>query len=177
MVDSSESIGPDNFSVIKNFVNFIVDHVPIGLNAARVGVVLYSHISKVEVSLEEEAIRDEIKSKVLSMDYLGEGTFTGTAIQRANQVFKVARPAVNKVAIIITDGQADPRDRVNLESAVREAQGNNVEMFVIGAVKETHPQYEDIKKEFNLIASDPDTDHVYLIDEFKKLPGDHLMIS
>lgn len=176
MIDSSESVGPDNFNVIKDFVNSLVDRASIGPDAARVGVVLYSHIDRVEVSLEEEAIRDEIKSKVRSVVYLGEGTYTGSAIQRANQVFKAVRTAVNKVAIIITDGQADTRDPVNLESAMREAQGNNIEMFVIGVVKETHPLYEDIKKEFNLIASDPDTDHVYLIDEFKTLPGDHLMI-
>uniref|UniRef100_A0A3Q3IU63 VWFA domain-containing protein n=1 Tax=Monopterus albus TaxID=43700 RepID=A0A3Q3IU63_MONAL len=121
--------------------------------------------------------KSTIKSAVRSMIYLGEGTFTGSAIQQANQVFKAARVGVRKVAIIITDGQADKRDSVSLESAVAEAQGSNIEMFVIGVVNESDPLCEEFKKEINLIASDPDSSHVYLTDEFKTLPGDSVLWS
>lgn len=171
VIDSSESVGPDNFNVIKDFVNALIDRASVSRDTTRVGVVLYSHINVVVVSLRQEATRDEIKSAVRSMTYLGEGTFTGSAIQQANQVFKAARAGVRKVAIIITDGQADKRDSVSLERAVKEAQGSNIEMFVIGVVNESDPLYEDFKKELNLMASDPDTDNVYLIDDFKTLPA------
>ncbi|XP_070691171.1 collagen, type XXVIII, alpha 1b [Pempheris klunzingeri] len=171
VIDSSESVGPDNFNVIKDFVNALIDRASVNRDTTRVGLVLYSHINMVVVSLRQEATRDEVKSAVRSMTYLGEGTFTGSAIQQANQVFRAARAGVRKVAIIITDGQADKRDAVSLESAVSEAQGSNIEMFVIGVVNESDPLYEDFKKELNLMASDPDSDHVYLIDEFKTLPA------
>ncbi|XP_074508970.1 uncharacterized protein LOC141778537 [Sebastes fasciatus] len=171
VIDSSESVGPDNFNVIKDFVNALIDRASVSRDTTRVGVVLYSHINLVLVSLRQEASRDEIKSVVRSMTYLGEGTFTGSAIQQANQVFKAARAGVRKVAIIITDGQADKRDAVSLESAVSEAQGSNIETFVIGVVNESDPLYEEFKKELNLMASDPDSDHLYLIDEFKALPA------
>uniref|UniRef100_A0A3Q3ES41 Collagen alpha-1(XXVIII) chain n=1 Tax=Labrus bergylta TaxID=56723 RepID=A0A3Q3ES41_9LABR len=170
VIDSSESVGPDNFNVIKDFVNALIDRASVSRDTTRVGVVLYSHNNMVVVSLRQEATRDEIKSKVRSMTYMGEGTYTGRAIQTANQVFKEARAGVKKVAIIITDGQADKRDVVSLESAVSEAQRSNVEMFVIGVVNESEPLYEDFRKELDLMASDPDSDHVYLIDEFKALP-------
>ncbi|XP_035527728.1 collagen, type XXVIII, alpha 1b [Morone saxatilis] len=169
VIDSSESVGPDNFNVIKDFVNALIDRASVSRDTTRVGVVLYSHINMVVVNLRQEATRDEIKSAVRSMTYLGEGTFTGSALQQANQVFKAARAGVRKVAIIITDGQADKRDAVSLESAVSEAQGNNIERFVIGVVNESDPLYEEFKKELSLMASDPDSDHVYLIDEFKTL--------
>ncbi|XP_026172903.1 collagen, type XXVIII, alpha 1b [Mastacembelus armatus] len=169
VIDSSESVGPEHFNVIKDFVNALIDRASVSREATRVGVVLYSHINMVVVSLRQEATRDEIKSAVRSMTYLGEGTFTGSAIQQANQVFKAARAGVRKVAIVITDGQADKRDSVSLEGAVREAQGSNIEMFVIGVVNESDPLFEEFKKELNLMASDPDSEHVYLISEFKKL--------
>ncbi|KAE8289237.1 Collagen alpha-1(XXVIII) chain Precursor [Larimichthys crocea] len=171
VIDSSESVGPDNFNVIKDFVNALIDRASVNRDTTRIGVVLYSHINMVVVSLRQEASRDEIKSAVRSMTYLGEGTFTGSAIQQANQVFKSARAGVRKVAIIITDGQADKRDEVSLESAVSEAQGSNIETFVIGVVNESDPLYEEFKKEINLMASDPDSDHVYLIEDFKTLPA------
>ncbi|KAM3614078.1 uncharacterized protein V6R79_009784 [Siganus canaliculatus] len=171
VIDSSESVGPDNFNVIKDFVNAIIDRASVSRDTTRVGVVLYSHLTQVVISLRQEASRDEVKSAVRSMVYLGEGTFTGSAIHQANQVFKAARSGVRKVAIIITDGQADKRDTVSLESAVAEARGSNVEMFVIGVVNDSDPLYEEFKKELHLMASDPDSEHTYLIDDFKTLPA------
>lgn len=175
VIDSSESVGPDNFDMIKDFVNALIDKASVSRDTTRVGVVLYSHINMVVVNLRQEASRDEIKSAVRSMTYLGEGTFTGSAIQQTNQVFKEGRAGVKKVAIIITDGQADKRDVVSLERAVSESQGSNIETFVIGVVNESDPLYEDFKKELHLMASDPDSDHVFLTDEFKTLPGGPLV--
>lgn len=172
MIDSSESVGPDNFNIIKDFVNALIDRVSVSRDATRVGVVLYSHINIVVVDLGQEVTRDEIKSRVRSMTYLGEGTFTGSAIQKANQVFKLARPGVRKVAIVITDGQADKRDVMSLESAVSEAQRANIEMFVIGVVNQSDPYFEEFKKELNLMASKPDSEHVFLIENFRTLPGE-----
>lgn len=175
MIDSSESVGPENFNVIKDFVNALIDRASVSREITRVGVVLYSHINMVVVNLEQDTTRDEIKSAVRSMSYLGEGTFTGSAIHKANQVFKAARPGVRKVGIIITDGQADKRDAVSLESAVTEAQRSNIEMFVIGVVNQSDPLYDDFQEELNLMASDSDGNHLYLIDEFTTLPGDDVI--
>ncbi|XP_021450207.1 collagen alpha-1(XXVIII) chain-like [Oncorhynchus mykiss] len=171
VIDSSESVGPDNFNVVKDFVNALVDRASVSRETTHVGVVLYSHINMVVVSLHQQASRDQVKAAVRTMTYLGEGTFTGSAIHQANQVFRAARPGVRKVAIVITDGQADERDTVRLEEAVKEANGSNIEMFVIGVVNESDPLYEEFKKELHLMASDPDREHVYLIDDFRTLPA------
>ncbi|XP_064804511.1 collagen alpha-1(XXVIII) chain-like [Oncorhynchus masou masou] len=171
VIDSSESVGPDNFNVVKDFVNALVDRASVSRETTRVGVVLYSHIDMVVVSLHQQASRDQVKKAVRTMTYLGEGTFTGSAIHQANQVFQAARPGVRKVAIVITDGQADVRDSVRLEEAVKEANGSNIETFVIGVVNQSDPLYEEFKKELHLMASDPDSEHVYLIDDFRTLPA------
>ncbi|CAL8248694.1 unnamed protein product [Lota lota] len=169
VIDSSESVGPENFDVVKDFVNALVDRASVGPETTRVGVVLYSHENREVVNLGEERSRDQIKSAVRSMPYMGEGTFTGSAIHRANRVFVAARRGVRKVAIVITDGQADERDSVSLEGAVREAHGSGIEMFVIGVVNQSDALYQQFRKELHLMASDPDEEHVYLIKDFATL--------
>lgn len=171
MVDSSKSVGPENFEVVKDFVNALIDQVSVSQEASRVGVVLYSQMNMVVVSLTQRSSQGDIKAAVGKMPYLGEGTFTGSAFNRATQLFKAARPGVRKVAVVLTDGQADPRDlRLLAETAAR-AHPQGIEIFVVGVVNRTDPLYEEFQAEMNVIASDPDEEHVYLIDDFRTLPG------
>ncbi|KAM3858204.1 collagen, type XXVIII, alpha 1a [Diretmus argenteus] len=171
VIDSSESVGPENFELVKDFVNALIDRVSVSREASRVGVVLYSHVDVVVASLQQQSSQEDLKTAIRKMPYLGEGTFTGSAIHRANQLFRAARPGVRKVAIVLTDGQADRRDAVQPESAADEAHAAGVEVFVIGVVNKTDPLYEQFQAEMKAIASDPDPEgYVYLIDDFMTLP-------
>jgi len=172
VIDSSESVGPENFDVVKDFVNSLVDRASVGPDTTRVGVVLYSHVNTVVLGLGRDASADHVKSAVRAMPYMGEGTFTGSAIHSANRVFLAARHGVRKVAIVITDGQADDRDVVSLEGAVKEAHGSGIEMFVVGVVNRSDALYEQFKKELHLMASDPDEEHVYLVKDFDMLTSE-----
>ncbi|TSK20128.1 Collagen alpha-1(XXVIII) chain [Bagarius yarrelli] len=169
VIDSSESVGPENFELIKDFVNSLIDRVSVKPNVTHVGIVLYSHMTAVISDLSRPLTRDEVKSAVHRMPYMGEGTYTGSAIHRANQLFRSARPGVWRVAVVITDGQVDQRDVVKLEDAVRDAHSSGVEMFVVGVVNQSEPFYESFKRELESIASDPDEEHIYLISDFRKL--------
>ncbi|XP_078460509.1 uncharacterized protein LOC144724991 [Lampetra planeri] len=170
VIDSSESVGPDNFEIIKEFVNALVDKLTVGRNATRVGMVLYSLEVRLEFSLTRHVTHHDLRQAVHRMPYLGEGTHTGTAIRKAVQEgFQGSRPGVQKFAIVITDGQTDKREAVKLDMAVREAHAANIEMFAIGIVNMTDPTQADFIRELNLIATDPDDEHVYLIDDFNTL--------
>lgn len=171
VIDSSESVGPDNFDIIKDFVNVLIDRMSVSPNMTHVGVVLYSHKTTVISSLDQQTSRDEVKAAVRRMVYMGEGTYTGSAIGQANQLFRLARPGVRKVALVITDGQVDKRDVVRLEDAVQIAHSDGIEMFVIGVVNQSNPFYRDFKTELESIASDPDEEHIYLISDFRTLPA------
>ncbi len=171
MIDSSESVGPENFELVKDFVNALIDRLSVSREATRIGVVLYSHVDMVVVSLQQQSSQDDVKAAVRKMPYLGEGTFTGSAIHRANQLFLASRPGVRKVAVVLTDGQADPRDVMQFQETATEAHAKGAEMFVIGVVNKTDPLYEEFQAEMNVIASDPDEEHVYLIDDFRSLPS------
>ncbi|XP_043931420.1 collagen alpha-1(XXVIII) chain [Protopterus annectens] len=170
VIDSSESVGPENFEIIKNFVIALTDRLTVGRNATRIGLVLYSLEVRLEFDLNRFTNQQDIKQAVRNMLYMGEGTYTGTAIRKATQEgFFAARNGVRKVAIVITDGQTDKREPVKLDLAVREAHAANIEIYTIGIANTTDTSQEEFLEELNLIASDPDAEHMYLIDAFDTL--------
>ncbi|XP_068189888.1 collagen, type XXVIII, alpha 1a isoform X1 [Antennarius striatus] len=169
VIDSSESVGPNNFELVKDFVNTLIDQLPVSPEASRVGVVLYSHMDVVVANLQQQSSRDHIKEAIRQMPYLGQGTFTGGAIHQATRMFQASRPGVRKVAVVLTDGQADPRDVMQLAESATEAHAQGIEMFAVGVMNRTDPLYEDFQDEMNVIASDEE--HVYLIDDFRNLPA------
>uniref|UniRef100_A0A3Q1IWW3 Collagen alpha-1(XXVIII) chain n=1 Tax=Anabas testudineus TaxID=64144 RepID=A0A3Q1IWW3_ANATE len=172
VIDSSESVGPENFEIIKDFVTRLVDRITVGRNATRIGLVLYSLDVQLEFNLARYMSKQDVKQAIRKMPYMGEGTHTGTAIRKANQeAFFGARPGVRKVAIVITDGQTDKREPVKLDIAVREAHAANIEMYALGIVNSSDPTQAEFLRELNLIASDPDSEHMYLIDDFNTLPA------
>ncbi|KAM4560406.1 uncharacterized protein PAE49_012605 isoform 2-T2 [Odontesthes bonariensis] len=171
VIDSSESVGPENFNIIKDFVTALVDRVTVGRNATRVGLVLYSREVKLMFNLARYTTKEDIKQAIRNLPYLGEGTYTGTAIRKATQeAFYSSRQGVSKVAIVITDGQTDKRESVKLDIAVREAHAANIEMFAMGILNTSDPAQADFLRELNLIASDPDSEHMLPIDDFNTLP-------
>uniref|UniRef100_A0A8C0IGH9 VWFA domain-containing protein n=1 Tax=Bubo bubo TaxID=30461 RepID=A0A8C0IGH9_BUBBB len=171
VIDSSESVGPDNFNIIKTFMKTVIDKVSANHVTTRIGIINFSHKVELVSSLKQYTTKEHLKSAVDKMPYFGEGTYTASAIQKAIQLFQAARPAVRKVAVVITDGQADTRDKVQLNTVVREAHATNIEIFVIGIVQMTDPHYDDFLREMQLIATDPDEEHVYQIDDFMTLSG------
>ncbi|NWV02346.1 COSA1 protein, partial [Ptilonorhynchus violaceus] len=166
VIDSSESVGPDNFNIIKTFMKTFIDKVSASHATTRIGIINFSHKVDLVSSLKQYTTKEYLKSAVDKMPYLGEGTYTASAIQEAILLFQAARPAVRKVAVVVTDGQADSRDKVQLDTVVREAHATNIEIFVIGIVQRTDPHYDDFLKEMQLIATDPDEEHVHQIDDF-----------
>ncbi|XP_068791027.1 collagen alpha-1(XXVIII) chain isoform X1 [Struthio camelus] len=169
VIDSSESVGPDNFNIVKTFMKAIIDKVSANHATTRIGIINFSHKVELVSSLKQYTTKEHLKSAVDKMPYLGEGTFTASAIEEAVKLFEAARPAVRKVAVVITDGQADTRDKVQLDTVVRKAHASNIEIFVIGIVQRADLHYDDFLKEMQLIATDPDAEHVYQIDDFMTL--------
>ncbi|XP_061579532.1 collagen, type XXVIII, alpha 2a [Cololabis saira] len=172
VIDSSESVGPENFEIIKDFVTRLVDRTTVGRNATRIGLVLYSLDVSLEFNLARYTSKEDVKQAIRKMLYMGEGTYTGTAIRKATQeAFFSSRTGVTKVAVVITDGQTDKREPVKLDMAVREAHAANIEMYAIGIVNSSDTTQAEFLRELNLIASDPDSEHMYLIDDFNTLPA------
>uniref|UniRef100_A0A096M4M5 VWFA domain-containing protein n=1 Tax=Poecilia formosa TaxID=48698 RepID=A0A096M4M5_POEFO len=171
VIDSSESVGPENFEVVKDFVNAIIDQFTVSQEASRIGVVHYSHLNTVVVDLQQQSSREEIKAAVRAMPYLGEGTFTGSAMLQARKVFRDSRPHVRKVAVVLTNVLLDQRDLVQFKETASENHAEGIEVLIIGVVKKTDPLYEEFLSEMKTVASDPKEEHVYIIDDFLLLPA------
>uniref|UniRef100_A0A3P9L7L4 Collagen type XXVIII alpha 1 chain n=1 Tax=Oryzias latipes TaxID=8090 RepID=A0A3P9L7L4_ORYLA len=169
VIDSSESVGPENLEMVKDFVNALIDQMTVSWEASRVGVVLYSHEGMVVVNLQQQLSQQAIRDAVRGMPYLGEGTFTGTAIRQATQLFQASRLGVRKMALVFTDGQTDPKDSVPLNEAVAAAHADGIKTIAVGVRSKRKPLFEEFLAEIKTIASDPDEDHIYLVEDFRSL--------
>ncbi|OCT75709.1 hypothetical protein XELAEV_18030895mg [Xenopus laevis] len=169
IIDSSESVGPENFHIIKQFVNKLIDKISSDQTASKVGIINFSHKVEVVAHIGQLTKKENLREAVNRMNYLGEGTYTATAIKKSTELFLQSSRDVKKIAIVITDGQADNRDTMRLDLVVKEAHSINVEMYVIGVVDTHDPNYVLFRNEMDLIASDPDADHVFQINDFSTL--------
>ncbi|XP_059519973.1 collagen alpha-6(VI) chain [Myotis daubentonii] len=109
LVDSSGSIGLDNFIKMKTFMKSLVSKSQIGADRVQVGVVQFSDINKEEFQLNKYISQSEISDAIDRMPHIGQTTMTGSALTFVSQYFspaKGARPKVRKFLILITDGEA-----------------------------------------------------------------------
>ncbi|XP_007935020.1 collagen alpha-6(VI) chain [Orycteropus afer afer] len=109
LVDSSGSIGLENFGKMKTFMKNLVSKSQIGADRVQIGVVQFSHINKEEFPLNRYMSPREISDAIDRMPHLGETTLTGSALNFVSQYFspaKGARSNVRKFLILITDGEA-----------------------------------------------------------------------
>nr|XP_042137484.1 collagen alpha-6(VI) chain isoform X1 [Peromyscus maniculatus bairdii] len=109
LVDSSGSIGPENFSKMKMFMKNLVSKSQIGPDRVQIGVVQFSHENKEEFQLNTFKSQSDISDAIDRMTLIGETTLTGSALTFVSQYFspdKGARPNVRKFLILITDGEA-----------------------------------------------------------------------
>ncbi|KAH0621745.1 hypothetical protein JD844_023364 [Phrynosoma platyrhinos] len=140
IIDSSESIGYNNFSLEKNFVINVVSRLgsiakdPKSETGARVGVVQYSHEGTFEaIQLNDKRIDSlsSFKEAVKKLEWIAGGTWTLSALQFAyNTLIKETRREKARVfAVVVTDGRHDPRDN---DSHLQALCGGDVIVTAIG---------------------------------------------
>lgn len=109
LVDSSGSIGLENFIKMKTFMKNLVSKSQIRADRVQIGVVQFSDVNKEEFQLNRYTSQGEISDAIDRMAHIGETTLTGSALTFVSQYFspaKGARPNVRKFLILITDGEA-----------------------------------------------------------------------
>uniref|UniRef100_A0A669QC74 Collagen alpha-1(VI) chain n=1 Tax=Phasianus colchicus TaxID=9054 RepID=A0A669QC74_PHACC len=126
VLDSSESIGLQNFQIAKDFIIKVIDRlskderVKFEPGESRVGVVQYSHNNTQELVAMGDANIDNIgalKQAVKNLKWIAGGTHTGEALQFSKENLLRRFTSTNNVAIVITDGRSDTlRDRTPLTS-------------------------------------------------------------
>lgn len=123
VLDSSESVGLQNFTLEKEFIIRIINKITkFSKNknepGSRVGVVQYSHEGTQElVSMDDPKITSlsQLKRAVKNMRWIAGGTYTGEALDFALRAFGTSQLS-SKAAIVLTDGRSDTRDSKPLSS-------------------------------------------------------------
>ena len=113
VLDSSTSVGDDNWKLQLNFVNNLLGPLNIGPKADRVGFITYNTDAKLQFDFDKYTTTDGVTKAVLGTKFTEGITSTGDALMLArNKLLSKARPDAAKLVFLVTDGQtnngADP---------------------------------------------------------------------
>ncbi|KAH0627278.1 hypothetical protein JD844_002801 [Phrynosoma platyrhinos] len=143
LVDSSFSIGHENFKKMKNFMRELVNRSDIGQDKVRVGVVQFSDTSEEVFQLNKHSTKSDIIEAIGNMAPILKNTFTGEALRFVSDYFqpaKGARLSVNKILVLITDGEA--RDEV--KTPATELRDKGIIIYSVGVFNANKTQLEEI---------------------------------
>ncbi|MEQ2179831.1 Matrilin-4, partial [Goodea atripinnis] len=113
LIDGSKSVRPQNFELVKKFVNQVVDSLDVSAHGTRIGLVQYSSRVRTEFPLNMYHTAEDIKAAVMKVDYMEKGTMTGLALkhmlENSFSEAEGARPAsrnIPRVGLVFTDGRS-----------------------------------------------------------------------
>uniref|UniRef100_A0A7N8WWI5 Collagen type XXII alpha 1 chain n=1 Tax=Mastacembelus armatus TaxID=205130 RepID=A0A7N8WWI5_9TELE len=165
ILDTSSSVGKENFEKIRQWVANLVESFDVAPDKTRVAVVRYSDRPTTEFNLARHRTLEDVKRASANIRYLGGNTMTGDAISyTTNNIFTErngARPiarGIQRVAILLTDGRS--QDYV-LEPSKAAAKAG-IRMFAVGIG-------EALKEELEEIAADPKNAHVFHVTDFNAI--------
>ncbi|KAL4629405.1 cartilage matrix protein-like [Arapaima gigas] len=162
LIDGSKSVRPENFELVKKFINQIVDKLDVAADRAHVGLVQYSSAVRQEFPLGRHNNKKELKDAVKKMAYMERGTMTGQALRYlVDSSFtpnQGARPGVAKVGIVFTDG----RSQDYIGDAAKKAKEQGFEMYAVGVGNA-------VEDELREIASEPVGEHYFYTADFKTM--------
>uniref|UniRef100_A0A8C1JZV0 Matrilin 4 n=1 Tax=Cyprinus carpio TaxID=7962 RepID=A0A8C1JZV0_CYPCA len=162
LIDGSKSVRPQNFELVKQFVNQVVDQLDVSPKGTRVGLVQYSSRVRTEFPLSMYQTKEEIKKAVMNVDYMEKGTMTGLALKHMveNSFSEAdgARPAeknIPRVGLVFTDG----RSQDDIQEWAKKAKEAGITMYAVGVGKA-------VEDELREIASEPVEKHFFYTADF-----------
>ncbi|CAL1578254.1 unnamed protein product [Knipowitschia caucasica] len=159
VIDGSSSVGTGNFRTVLQFVANVTREFEISDTDTRVGAVQYTYEQRLEFAFGQYNNKAELLNAIKRINYWSGGTSTGAAITyAAEQLFSKSKPNKRKIMIVITDGRS--YDDVRAPALAVHRQG--VIAYSIGIAWAAQDELE-------YIATDPDKEHSYFVDEFDNL--------
>ena len=169
ILDQSGSVGLHNHGLAIQFILNVIQFFSISLDTTRVGFVAYSRRAHLEFDLDDFNSANSLTERIMRINYRGGSTATAlglnyTAFIQNPDNNRGARPASNgipKVAILITDGKSN---RFPLTYAVPYLKSIGVQVYALGIA---NPDVAELQ----FIASDPDSNHVFLLNSYNDAAG------
>ena len=171
MVDSSASVKEPDFRVGLDFVVNVCQFFNIGYpEGTRIALIRFSSFPKIIFRFNTFINKNDVLDAIRATTYEAGGTRTDLALLKAHkQIFgnpaNGVRPkelGVPRVLVLLTDGRSTSgMDAIVNSSTLLRQDGVNI--FVIAIGKNINQQ------ELNIIASDPDADHVVSSNTFAEV--------
>ncbi|KFZ62360.1 Vitrin, partial [Antrostomus carolinensis] len=159
VIDGSSSVGTSNFRTVLQFVANISKEFEISDTDTRIGAVQYTYEQRLEFSFDKYSTKQDVLNAIKRISYWSGGTSTGAAISYASeQLFSKSKPNKRKIMILITDGRS--YDDVSVPAMA--AHQNGVIAYSVGVAWAAQDELE-------AIATDPDKEHSFFVDEFDNL--------
>uniref|UniRef100_A0A8C2ME60 Collagen, type VI, alpha 4 n=1 Tax=Cricetulus griseus TaxID=10029 RepID=A0A8C2ME60_CRIGR len=164
LVDSSTSIGPQNFQKVKNFLHSVVSGLLIGSDRVQVGLVQYSDSIYPAFQLKQSSLKSTVLERIRNLSYSTGGTNTGSALEfiRANYLTEMsgsrAKDGVPQIVILVTDGESNDE----VQDAADQLKRDGVFVYVVGI------NVQDVQ-ELQKIASEPFDKFLFNMENFSIL--------
>ncbi|KAG9339037.1 hypothetical protein JZ751_024232 [Albula glossodonta] len=159
VIDGSSSVGTGNFRTVLQFVANVTREFEISDTDTRVGAVQYTYEQRMEFGLGQHNSKAALLSAIRAIEYWSGGTSTGAAIKFASdKLFSQSKPNKRKIMIVITDGRS--YDDVRAPALTLHSSGAIAYSVGIAWAAQEELEY---------IATDPDKDHSFFVEDFDNL--------
>ncbi|XP_008518093.2 collagen alpha-4(VI) chain-like [Equus przewalskii] len=164
LVDSSTSIGPQNFQKVKNFLRSVVLGLDIGSDQVQVGLAQYNDNIYPAFQLNQYPLKSVVLEQIQNLPYRTGGTNTGSALEfiRTNYLTEAAgsraKDRVPQIVILVTDGESNDE----VQEAADRLKEDGVLVYVVGV------NVQDIQ-ELQKIASKPFEKFLFSTENFNIL--------
>ena len=171
VLDSSSSVNPTNFQIGLQFIIKVCQYFDISYPlGTRVAVITYTNSPTIIFHFNTFIRKQDVLNAIAAIQYQGGGTRTDLALSEAyTKLFENpdngVRPkelGVPRVLVLLTDGKTTSgTDSIIQPSNLLRNEGVNIFVIRIG------PNINE--NELEIIASDPDSDHVILLKSFEEI--------
>ena len=169
ILDSSGSIGVDNYQTVKEFVYNFTEVLDIEPDRNRVSVTIFGNTGSVVFGFDQYNNKTALLEAIEGVPYLRQGTNTADGLCKVmNNVLtnssQLRLLSVFKLVIVLTDGRSNriSSECGNISQAAatfcRFAQDNSVLVYVVGVTNRVN------MKELELIATSPE--YITHLDSF-----------
>lgn len=165
LVDSSRSIGQENFEHVRQFLYSLTQSLhQVGGDGFKFAMVQYNSKPETEFKLNTYPTTRGVLAHIKAMSYRSGGTRTGMGLDFLTRVHlntaagSRAVEGVAQVVVVLTDGRS--QDDVAMPAQVLRMAG--VEMFAVGI-------RDAVDSELREMASQPYDTHVFSVDSFLSL--------
>ena len=131
VLDSSTSVGPDNWQLQLEFVSKLTAPLTIGRKGARVALVTFNTETTVQFGFNRFNDAKSLRQGVMRTKFTEGVTFTGEALEKVLQkLVPKMRKDIPRLLFLVTDGK--PNGEVSTRKMAQKIRSLGVKIFAVG---------------------------------------------